>query len=428
MNTDGPARREVELAARRSYGRLVAYLATRTGDIASAEDALADAFVAALRRWPESGVPDNPEAWLLVAARRRLIDARRDQRRGSAALERVARAAAEAEAVPSECVFPDERLGLMFACAHPAIDPGARTPLMLQAVLGLEASTIASAFLVAPAAMAQRLVRAKAKIREAGVPIAVPEPGAIGGRVEAVLDAIYAAFGTGWDALGGADAAARGLAEEAVELAGAMASLRPDDPEALGLLALVLFCHARRDARRGAGSAFVPLDEQPWREWDWATIARAERALSEAFARSRPGPYQFEAAIQSAHVQGLRLGRVDWPAIRDLYAALLQHAPSLGASVAHAAAIARAESPEAGLATLDALGAAETAGYQPAWAVRAELLSRLGRVGEARAAYGRAVGLTEDRAVRAYLLGKADALAERTHPGPGAPAPGAAGS
>jgi len=243
------SRAAAERAARTSYGRLVAFLAARSRDVAAAEDALSEAFVDALETWPVRGVPRNPEGWLLTTARRRLLDAgRHDRVRAKAPIDLAAEIAAPAE--DSDVVFPDERLKLLFVCAHPAIDEAARTPLMLQTVLGLDAARIASAFLTAPAAMGQRLVRAKAKIRDAGVRFEVPDGPDLPARLGPVLDAVYVAYGSGWDDVAGADPRRKGLADEAVWLGGVLVELLPAEPEAAGLLALMLYCESRRAARR----------------------------------------------------------------------------------------------------------------------------------------------------------------------------------
>ncbi|QEH36798.1 RNA polymerase sigma factor [Aquisphaera giovannonii] len=411
------ARRAAEIAARDSYGRLVAYLSSRSRDVAAAEDALGEAFRAALEAWPESGVPANPEAWLLAVARRRMIDDSRHERvkeSARASLEVVARER-QSQSEPAdadEAAFPDDRLKLLFACAHPAIDPGSRTPLMLQAVLGLDAARIGSAFLVSPAAMGQRLVRAKAKIRDAGIPFDVPGPAALSARLGPVLDAVYAAYGAGWEAPAGAgaDARRRGLATEAIWLAQILAELLPDEPEARGLLALLLHCEARREARYSADGVFIPLDEQDVSLWSRPMVARAERELAAAAAMRSIGRYQLEAAIQSAHATRIHGGRTDWEAVAILYEQLVRIAPALGALVGRAAAIARAAGPDAALHALDEIRPAAARAYQPYWAVRAHVLALLDDREAARDAYGRAIGLAEDPRVRDFLIRRRDHL------------------
>ena len=394
-----------ELAARASYGRLLAYLAARWRDVARAEDALGDALLAALETWPRTGVPDNPVAWLLTAARRRLVDGARHAGVAAAA-EADLKVMLDERADASPAAFPDERLALLFVCAHPAIDEAARTPLMLQTVLGLDAARIASAFLVAPATMSQRLVRVKAKIREAGIRFEIPAPGELAARLDAVLEAIYAAYGSGWEDVAGADPRRHGLAEEAIWLGRLVARLRPDEPEAQGLLALMLHCEARRAARRDAAGAYVPLGFQDLRRWSRPMIEEAEEVLAGAARLKAAGRFQLEAAIQSVHAQRVRTGETDWEAVTLLYEGLLRHAPTIGARVAHAAALGEARDDEAGLAALDAIPPDEVATYQPYWALRGHMLKALGRAAEAGEAYERAIGLSEDPAVRAFLLGR----------------------
>jgi RNA polymerase sigma-70 factor (ECF subfamily) len=298
------ARRAVEQAACDSYGRLLAFLGARWRDVAAAEDALADAFHAALERWPRDGLPDKPEAWLLTTARHRLIDGARHARVQAEAAPDLLAAADEAQELAEEegAVFPDERLKLLFVCAHPAIDAAARTPLMLQTVLGLDAARIASAFLVKPAAMGQRLSRAKAKIRDARIAFELPREDELAPRLEAVLEAIYAAYGSGWDDVAGADARRKGLAEEALQLGRLLQQLLPEQPEAQGLLALMLHCEARREARR-SGGAYVPLSGQDVRLWSQPLLREAEEVLAAAERAGRLGRFQLEAAIQSVHAR-----------------------------------------------------------------------------------------------------------------------------
>jgi len=392
-------------AARRSYGRLVALLSARTRDVAGAEDALSEAFAAALADWPKSGVPRSPEAWLLAAARRRSIDAARRRRTAAEAGGHVQLLAEEMAAMAEETApIPDERLSLMFACAHPAIEASIRAPLILQTVLGFDAASVASAFLVAPATMGQRLARAKAKIKLAGIPFRTPEREDMAERLDAVLAAIYAAFAEGWSDPAGAEAKRRNLAEEAIWLGRLIAELLPNEAEALGLLALMLYSDARRGARRDQEGEFVPLAEQDPACWDERMIAEAESLLSRAHGYGAIGRYQLEAALQSAHV-ARRLGRgVDWPAIVTLYDALCRVTGSPVAAINRAVALAEAQGAAAGLAALAAMAGDERlAQYQPYWAARAELLARTGERAEAQAAYDQAIGLEADPAVRRFL-------------------------
>ncbi|HEV8314698.1 MAG TPA: DUF6596 domain-containing protein [Burkholderiaceae bacterium] len=406
------AARAAEAAARRSYGKLVAFLAARTRDVAGAEDALADAFAAALAEWPQRGVPLNPDAWLFTVARRRLIDAARRRRQDDAIAEQLQWLTDLAVDDDDGSAIPDRRLGLLFACAHPGIERSVRAPLMLQVVLGFDAATIASAFLVAPATMGQRLSRAKAKIREAGIAFEVPERALLRERLDAVLDAVYAAYAEGWSDAEGADARRRNLADEAIWLGRLLASLLPDEGEALGLLSLMLHAHARRDARRDAAGDYVPLAEQDPARWDAVLIDEAEALLSRASrCDGAPGRYQLEAAVQSAHAVRRRSGRTDWPAIERLYDALCALSDSPVAALNRAVALAQTRGAASGLAALDAAASdLRLADYQPYWAARAELLARTGATQEALQAYQQAMGLEPDPAVRRFLQRRAQGL------------------
>ena len=393
--------------ARDSYGRLVAYLAARSHDIAGAEDALGDAFAAALVHWPVDGVPAAPEAWLLTAARRRLHDRWRHGGVEAGAEATLAIVFGELAATP-EPEFPDERLKLMFVCAHPAIDPAARAALMLQTVLGLDAARIASAFLVAPATLSQRLVRAKAKIRSAGIAFEVPGPDQWPDRLADVLEAIYAAYGTGWDDVAGTDPERSGLAQEALTLAAMLAQLVGDAAEAWGLLALLAFCQSRVGARRDGVGDYVPLQAQDTSLWDRELIGVGEAALHRAAALAAPGAFQLEAAIQSAHTQRQLGASVPDAAIVALYDALVAIRPTIGAIVSRACAVGAAGGAGAGRAALAALPAEEVEGYQPYWAALAHLAEAAGDAATAQAARERAVGLSTDPAVRRFLLRKAE--------------------
>jgi predicted RNA polymerase sigma factor len=395
--------RAIERVARESYGRLVAYLSSHTHDLATAEDALSNALVAALTTWPRDGVPQNPEAWLLTAARRSFVDLVRHRRVAEASEPTLQLLREEREmTLPAE--FPDERLKLLFVCAHPAIDPAMHTPLMLQTVLGLDAARIAHAFLIPSTTMGQRLVRAKTKIRDGGIQFEVPQEGELAPRLDAVLEAIYAAFGIGWDDMAGVDQRGRDLAEEAIWLARVLLQLMPREAEVRGLLALMLHCEARRAARRGSGGRYVPLSEQDSRQWSIPLIEEAERHLAEASIRGRTGRFQLEAAIQSVHAERARSGRTEWKAIMLFYEQLVRISPTLGTRTGYAAAVGEANGPEAGLAVLDGIDQDAVAAYQPYWAVRAHLLQRLGKTSEALDAFDRAIGLAEDPAVRQFLL------------------------
>jgi RNA polymerase sigma-70 factor (ECF subfamily) len=400
-----------DAVARESYGKLVAFLAVRTRDVAAAEDALSEAFAAALKDWPVKGCPENPEAWLLTVARRKSIDTMRGQRRHELASDELESAAEILQSAPLEAEIPDERLAMMFACAHPAIDAGIRAPLILQAVLGLDAARIASAFLMSPAAMGKRLVRAKFKIRQSAIPFRVPERTELPARLDTILDAIYAAFTEGWTDPGGVDAARRDLTQEAIFLARLVAGLLPKQAEALGLLALLLYADARRRARRSADGEFVPLAEQDTALWDGQQIGEAEALLRRAGALRSIGRFQLEAAVQSAHLDRRRTGRANWVDVVELYDGLFALAGSPVVAINRALAIAEVFGAQAGLDAMpEAGGDVRLAEYQPYWAARAELLSRSGAIAEARKAYEIAIGLERDAAVSRFLERRLAAL------------------
>ncbi|MEX3015989.1 RNA polymerase sigma factor [Gymnodinialimonas hymeniacidonis] len=400
-----PSRREVDaqatLAARESYGKLIAILAARTRDVTAAEDALADAFAAAIAQWPRDGVPNNPTGWLVTVARRSAghAAARRETAdRGTAMIQMLEDERRDADLND----FGDDRLKLMFACTHPAIAVDAQAPLMLQTVLGLDAARIASSFLVAPASMGQRLVRAKRRIRDAGIAFAIPQPDDIPDRLSAVLSAIYAAYGTAWDDIAGADQRLAGLADEAIWLARLTVQLAPGEPEALGLLAMMLHCDARRAARRGPDGAFIALHNQDASLWSREMMAEAEAALRAAARAAKPGRFQTEAAIQSLHVQSRMTGeRLNGP-LAQLYDVLARFAPTTGILVARAVAHAENGEADAALSQLDGINGAET--YQPWWAARARILWLCGQEVAARNAASHAAGLTSDPGIRRFLL------------------------
>jgi RNA polymerase sigma-70 factor, ECF subfamily len=404
------AARAAERVARESYGRLVAFLAARTRDVAGAEDALGDAFAAALRTWPAEGVPANPDAWLLTVARRRQTDAIRRRQTRAAGEPHLTLMADELEAAAAEGeAIPDRRLALMFACAHPAIETGMRAPLILQTILGLTADDIAAAFLIPAATMGQRLVRAKTRLRDAGIPFAVPAKDDLGERLQAVLDAIYAAYTKGWNEVG--DTGVPEIADEAIWLGRLLVSLLPDEPEAMGMLALMLYAEARRGARRDPSGAYVPLEQQDIGLWDHAQIATAEQLLRDASRGGPTGRYQLEAAIQSAHTARRITGVDNWAIVVRIYDHLLALIGSPVVVLNRAVALAEVEGPEAALAVIAPLATDKRmSGYQPYWAARGHLLARAGRRDEAVEAFTVAIGLTTDAAVRTYLQGQRSLL------------------
>ncbi len=391
--------------ARAAYGRLLSILAAKDGDIEAAEDCLADAFAQALQTWPATGVPDNPEAWLLTAARNRRHDMRRSAaHRLSDRLDGIGGAGTSALAYVEDHdpdAIPDRRLALLFVCAHPAIDVAVRTPLMLQTVLGFDAEQIARAFVIPTATLAQRLVRAKRRIRDARIPFVIPARQQMAERLRPVLEAIYGVYAIDFYVVSGTEARVS-LADESLYLACLLATLLPDEPEALGLAALLSLSIARLPAR-SATNEFVPLDQQDTALWNVALITQGETLLHQARAIGHTGRFQIEAAIQSVHCARALSGGTDWHALRTLHAALVTVAPTLGARVAYAAAVGRVDGAQAGLAMLDAITDQAVQRFQPAWATRAHLQADAGDVSAATAAFARAIALTTDEAARRYL-------------------------
>lgn len=409
--SDDEGRAAAEHAARGARLRLVAVLAASSGDVALAEDAVATAFERALRRWPVDGVPANPSAWLLSVARNQQRDTWRSAaHRTAAPLDAAGREPASGSLAHLDPeAIPDRRLALLFVCAHPAIEAAARTPLMLQVVLGFEAARIAAAFAIRPATMAQRLVRAKQRIRMARIPFVVPDRAVMSERLPPVLEAIYGCFAIAWrDADGSGPLAPHSMAGEALHLATTLAELLEEEPEAWGLAACIALSLSRAAERTGP---FVPIDAQDPAAWDAALIAQGEALLRHASGFGSPGRFQLEAAMQAVHAARVRTGVVDWEALVTLSGALVLLAPSLGARVAHAAIVGRASGPEAGLAILEAIdrstGSLER--FQPFHATRAELLSRAGRRVEAGQAFASAIALADDDRTRTWLRRRAAA-------------------
>lgn len=411
---DEPARAAAIAAARDSYGRLLSSLAWQWRDIAAAEDALSEAFPTALACWPRDGMPESPAGWLMTAAKRNLLKAAR-RRRQAEDPTLTALFPTEHDEAPPLSTLPDDRLRLMFVCAHDAIDPTVRSALMLQTVLGLDAARRAAAFLVSTEAMTKRLVRAKAKIRATGIRFEEPQADELSSRVDAVLDAIYGCYTLHWGQQ--QEQSAQALADEALFLAELVAARLPADAEALGLLSLLLLCEARRPARLDAQGDFVPLDEQDPGRWDAGPIHRANSLIARAAALNDPGPFQIEVAIQAAHCHRLHGNHTPWADIVVLYERLIAMHPSIGARIGHAVAAAQASDDAAiGLQLLDSIEAEALQVHQPWWAARAHLLASLpGRDEEAVEAYGCVLSLTSEPALQRHLAKHLAALRGPLH-------------
>ena len=398
--SDGGAHKAAEAAARQSYGRLLSIITARTRDVAAAENALAEAFARALETWPSTGVPESPEAWLITTAPRVAghDDRRAATRSDAAGAVEILYEEMEAREMSD---FPDDRLKLLFACAHPAIDPAARTPLMLQTVLGLTAEAIGRAFLIPGPSMGQRLVRAKTRLRDAGIPFRTPDTADLPERLEDVLAAIYAAFGAGWDMVDGGEAGA-GLTREALYLGRLVMDLLPEEPEPKGLLALMLYCEARRPARRDVDGAYVPLSDQPRDLWMDELVIEAEALLSEAARAGRFGRFQTEAAIQSVHMQTAAGEAPNAVALTQLYDLLTDRRPTVGGYVGRALAHGALHGAQTGLSLLDQIPDELVRAYQPYWAARLHLAHQVGDPNLATSLQT-ALALTLDDAARAFL-------------------------
>ena len=406
------ARKAAERVARESYGKLVSILASRNRDIAAAEDALAGAFQAALKTWPQNGVPERPEAWLLTAARRNLQHQYRHNSVRSAADYSIT-LLTEERSMENEDNLVDKRLQLMFVCTHPAIDPAGQAPWMLQTVLGIDAARIAASFLIEPSAMGQRLVRAKSKIRDAGIDFEIPDLKQLPARIDAVLSAIYAAFGTGWDDTIISDGRYQGLADEAIWLARVLVQLVPDNPEAKGLLALMLYCHARATARVGDEGQFIPLSQQDHRLWSKDMVIKAENALVAASRLGKPGRFQIEAAIQSLHAQRAITKHKNHDALLGLYAWLAQLAPTVGVLVAQAAAHLDADQAQKAYDILKSVGEKGKT-YQPWWATLAHAQKALELRQDAISSFEKAAEMSTHPPTKTHLLKQKESILAST--------------
>jgi RNA polymerase sigma-70 factor, ECF subfamily len=400
---------EIARVFREEHGRAVAVLVRVLGDIDLAEEAVQDAFAEAVRRWPSDGLPPSPAGWIITTARRRAIDRLRQE---SSRADRQARAALALARVgdaepPEEGVVTDDRLRLIFTCCHPALATGARVALTLRLLGGLTTAEIARAFLVAEPTMAQRLVRAKGKIRDAGIPYRVPYQADLPERLDAVLAVVYLIFNEGYTASSGERLVREDLCAEAIRLGRLLAELMPDEPEVMGLLALMLLVESRRPARTTGGGELVPLAEQDRNRWNRGLIAEGQAIVRRCLRRNRPGPYQIQAAINAVHSDAPTVEATDWRQIVALYDQLLASTPSPVVALHRAVAVAEVEGPDVALALVEQL---DLGRYHLFHAVRADLLGRLGRDAEAALAYQAAIARTENAAERALLHTKLSAL------------------
>lgn len=407
MNKDQEVRKAIELSIRASYGRLLGYLSSRSRDIQSCEDALAEAFAQALTKWTTEGIPKNPEAWLLTVAKNRLIDQFKHSKVIQNSVETILLIDKELSEKQNED-FQDDQLKLLFVCAHPSIDESVRTPLMLQLVLGLPSEEIASSFLTSPSAMSKKLTRAKQKIKEAGISFKLPDPDDLESRLESVLDTIFAAYGKSWDHLSTGNENLKSLDFEALYLASTLQNHLPQEPEVLGLCSFMLYCDSRRNARRNNLNEFVPLDEQNTQLWSQDQIAQAEKNLHQALVFGKIGRFQLEAAIQSAHCARVQQNINNWQEILNLYQVLIQNYPTAGGYLSYVAAFCELHGPQAALQKLLSQKDFDYSGYQPYWVLKTELHKKMNCLKLAQDAIHIAIGLTEDKSVRDFLRKKYD--------------------
>jgi RNA polymerase sigma-70 factor (ECF subfamily) len=398
---------QAEIVFRREWGRAVAVVARLTGDLGLAEDAVQDAFAAAIDRWASEPLPSDPSGWLIAVAKNHAVDRLRREARRSAKEQAAMLLLGQRDPPPPAGIIVDDRLRLIFACCHPALDPGTRVALTLRTLCGLTTAEIARSFLVSEATMAQRLVRAKRKIRDAAIPLRVPADDELPGRIGGVLRVVYLVFTEGHQATAGPRVVRDELCDEAVRLARLLAGLRPEDPEVLGLLALLLLTDARRDARATADGRLVLLEDQDRSRWDRAKIGAGTQVLDRAVRLRKPGPYQLQAAIAACHTAAAHPGATDWAEIAALYGALARFEPTPVVHANRAVAVAMAEGPAAGLALLDKLrDDSQCQRWHLLHACRADLLRKLGRTAEATDAYRTALTLDPPPAEREFLAGR----------------------